>query len=188
MKDLKLYKILKPMLKAFTYMFLHPKVIGRENILQEEPIILAGNHTSILDPVLLIAVIKRNIHFLAKDTLWKGPKKIIFSNLELIPVNRKIKDKTALKKAEEYLRKGEVIGIFPEGTTNKNEKLLSFKIGAVKMSYDTSAKIIPFAITGSYKPFKRLKIEFGKAIIIKNNNLSEENDKLRNKIQKMKEI
>ena len=115
----------------------------------------------------------------------KGPKKIIFSNLGLIPVNRREKDKDALKKAKEYLEKNEVIGIFPEGTTEKGRGLLLFKIGAVKMASDTNTKIVPFAITGSYKPLKKIKIEFGKPIQIKSDDLEKENNNLRETIKNM---
>ncbi len=185
MKKVNLYKIIKPIVIVFTKLFLHPKYEGLENIPKEKRIVLAGNHIHPYDCLVLMCSTKRNIHFLAKDELWKGPKKIIFSNLELIPVNRREKDKYALKKAEEYLQNEEVIGIFPEGTTEKEKGLLPFKIGAVKMAKDTNTKIIPFAITGSYQLFKRIKIKFGEAITIKSDDLEYENNKLRNTIEKM---
>ena len=87
--------------------------------------------------------------------------------------------------AYNYLENERVIGIFPEGTHGK-KKILPFKIGAVKMAYETQCEIIPFAITGTYKIFsKDLKIEFGKPIKVKNNNLDNENQKLRNIVVKM---
>lgn len=186
MKESKFYKILSPLIKAFTYIFLHPNYDGLENIPKDGSIILAGNHTSILDPLVLISSTKRNIHFLAKDELWKGPKRVIFSNLGLIPVNRREKDKFALKEAEKYLKAGMVIGIFPEGTTEKGRGLLPFKIGAVKMAYDTNTKIVPFVINGSYSFFKKLNVSFGEPIEIKNSDLNVENNNLRNIIMKMK--
>ena len=185
MKKVNLYKIIKPIVIVFTKLFLHPKYEGLENIPKEKRIVLAGNHIHPYDCLVLMCSTKRNIHFLAKDELWKGPKKIIFSNLELIPVNRREKDKYALKKAEEYLQDEEVIGIFPEGTTEKGRGLLPFKMGAVKMAKDTDTKIIPFAITGSYKPFKKIHITFGDTITIKSDNLEHENNKLRRIVEKM---
>ena len=130
---------------------------------------------------------KRCIHFLAKDELWKGPKKIIFSNMGLIPVNRRQKDHKSLESAENYLKHEKLIGIFPEGTTEKEKNvLLPFKIGAVKMAKDTDTKIIPFAIIGKYKLFsKDLKITFGESIEIKNSDLTKENDKLKNTIESL---
>ena len=186
--DSKLYLILRPIIKLFTNTFIRPKYIGIDNIPKDGRIILAGVHTSIMDPLLLISATKRSIHFLAKDELWRGPKKIIFNNLGLIPVNRRTKDHKALEKAEEYLKNDQVIGIFPEGTTEKGRGLLPFKIGTVKMAKDTNTKIIPFVIVGKYKLFsKNLKIIFGKEIIINGNDLEKENDRLREIIKKMME-
>ena len=132
---------------------------------------------------------KRSIHFLAKKELWKGPKKILFSNMGLIPVDRKIKDHNSLVLAEHYLKNEKLIGIFPEGTTEKEkEVLLPFKMGAVKMAYDTNTKIVPFIIKGEYKLFsKDLKIIFDKPIEINNSDLVKENQKLVNKISSMME-
>ena len=185
MNESKFYRLLRPIVKVLTNIIFHPKYEGISNIPDTGSIILAGNHTSILDPILLISSTKRSIHFLAKDELWKFPKGIIFSNLGLIPVNRREKDKNALKSAVDYLNSGCVIGIFPEGTTEKKRGLLPFKIGAVKMAYDTNTKIVPFAIVGKYGLFKRVKIKYGKPIEINHSDLTKENEKLRDIINEM---
>ena len=104
MKDCLLYKILRPIITFVFKVFLTPKIIGTENISGSGRVILAGNHTSIFDAPLLISCTKRNVHFLAKKELWKGPKKIIFGNLGLIPVDRKTRDGNALIVAERYLK------------------------------------------------------------------------------------
>ena len=184
--DSKLYRFLRPIIKFLVNTFIRPKYVGLENIDSDGRIILAGTHTSILDCFLLISATKRSVHFLAKCELWKGIKGIIFSHMGLIPVDRSKKNHNSLIKAEEYLNKECVIGIFPEGTTEKNRGLLPFKIGAVKMASDTNTKIIPFCITGKYRLFsKNLKIEFGKAITVKKTDLEKENNKLRNIIKGM---
>lgn len=183
--DVLLYKILRPIITVLFKTLYRPTIIGKENIPKNGRIILAGNHTHNLDCAMLISSTKRNIHFLAKVELFKGFKKILFSNMGLIPVNRKIKDHNVLIHAYNYLENEKVIGIFPEGTHGKG-KILPFKIGAVKMAYETKCNIIPFSITGTYKLFsKDLKIEFGKPIKIKSNNLDGENEKLRNIVVKM---
>lgn len=180
-----LYRILRPIIKCFMKIFYRPKIIGIENIPKEGRIILAGNHTNLFDCLLLISSTKRSIHFLAKYELWKGMKKILFSNLGLIPVNRRQKDHKALEVAYSYLREEELIGIFPEGTIGKSG-ILPFKMGAVKMASVTNTKIVPFAITGKYKFFSNdLKIVFGKPIKINSKDLEKENDRLRDVIVKM---
>jgi len=182
-KDVLLYKIIRPIITPLFKIIFTPKIIGIENIPKNEKIILAGNHTSILDCLLLISCNKRNIHFLAKNELFKGPKKIIFSNMGLIPVDRSKKNPNALKEAYEYLNNNKVIGIFPEGTTEKGRGLLPFKIGAVKMAKQTNSEIVPFIITGKYKLFsKNLQIKFLNPIKIESD-LKIENEKLRNLIK-----
>ena len=182
-KDSILYKILRPIAKILFLLLYTPKIIGKDNIPKTGRIILAGNHTHILDCILLMTSTKRSIHFLAKKELWSGFGKILFSNMGLIPVDRTIHDHSALNIAKEYLQNEKVIGIFPEGTTEKKSELLPFKIGAVKMAHDTDTMIVPFCITGKYKIFSRnLKIVFDKPIKIENSDLNKENKRLKDKI------
>jgi len=164
MKNPILYRILRPILTLIFKLLYRPTIIGKNNIPKTGRLVLAGNHTNNFDCILLIASTKRTIHFLAKDELIKGWKKIIFKNMGIIPVNRKIHDKNALIKAIETLNKDKVIGIFPEGTINKTEDtIMPFKIGAVKMAKETDSYIVPFTITGNYKLGKKnIKIEFYK--------------------------
>ena len=86
--------------------------------------------------------------------------------------------------AERYLKQDAVIGIFPEGTTEKGRGLLPFKMGAVKMASDTKRVLVPFAIVGAYRPFhKGLTILFGKPYQVESDDLKEENEKLRKHVQ-----
>ena len=105
----------------------------------------------------------------------------------LIPVNRRMKDHNALTVAEEYLNNEKVIGIFPEGTTEKEVgKMLPFKMGVIKMAKDTNTQIVPFSITGSYKLFsKDLTLKFGNTISITNDNLESEKKKLEKTIEQL---
>lgn len=168
-KDVLLYRIIRPIITILFKVLYTPKYEGLENILLNDGVVLAGNHTSIMDAVFLMSSTKRNIHFLAKAELWHGLKKILFANLGLIPVNRNNHDHQALVDADAYLNNNLVVGIFPEGTTEKVKgQIMPFKVGAVKMAKDTNSKLVPFVIKGNYKLFsKDLKIEFLKPLIIK---------------------
>lgn len=165
MKEAKLYRIIRPFLKLFSKICFRPKFIGLDNLPKEGSFILAGNHTNILDPVVLTSITNRTIHFLAKDELTKGFKKIIFNNMGIIPVNRKIHDSNALKNAVNALNMGEIICVFPEGTINRTKDvIIPFKSGAVRMASETNSLIIPFTIKGKYKLFrKNVTFEFYKA-------------------------
>ena len=161
------------------------EIIGSENIPMDGGVVLAGNHQSNFDCVLLISSTKRMIHFIAKKELVDGKLGFFFKKMGIIPVNRKTKNKKAVNEAVRVLKDGEIIGIFPEGTFNKTEYItMPFKMGAVKMALDSDVKIVPFAIIGEYKLFaKKIKIVFGKPYKIKDkDDLWKENITLMNKV------
>lgn len=146
-----MYKIIRPILYIFIKIKYNPKVINKQNIPKQGRCILAGNHTNNYDFMLLGMSTQRCIKYVAKDELFKGIKKYIFKSLGLIPVNRKIHDKTVIPKCINELNKENIIGIFPEGTINKTkEPTMPFKKGAVVMSKRGLSPIIPFAINGNY--------------------------------------
>lgn len=179
--DTLFYKIVSPIVSVIFKILYRPTIIGKENIPKTGGIVLAGNHTKWLDPIMLIAINERQIHFLAKDELFHGITKPIVKGMGCISVNRKIHDKDALSLGYKTLENAEVIGIFPEGTINRTKDIIMpFKIGAVKMANKTNSKLIPFTITGKYKLFKKsIRIEFFKPIKV-GDNLTEENEKLMN--------
>ncbi len=156
MKHAWLYKITRPVISVLFKICYRPTYIGLNNIPTQGPFVLAGNHTNYFDCLLLMSSTRQVIHFLAKEELIKGLKGIIFKNMGIISVNRKIHDKTALNNSIKALKENKVIGIFPEGTINRTEDLIMpFKIGAVKMSKDAKCKIVPFIIKGKYKLFRK---------------------------------
>lgn len=179
MKDKLFYKIVRPLLVLYIKLY-KPTVINSKAIKESGSVILAGNHTSYNDPLLVAYATKRQVHFFAKDSLYKGLKKVIFKGLGIIPVNRKIKDRNSLNTGIKVLNNNLVVGIFPEGTINKtNDVIMPFKYGAVKMAKETNATIVPFAITHKYKLLKKsVKIEFGDSYIVEDNDLTIENEKL----------
>ncbi len=181
-----LYKIFSPVVSILFYIIFFPKVKGRENIPKKNGAILAGNHKTNFDCFMVILSTRRCVHFLAKAELFKLRFfNWFFSNSGLIPVYRNGKDKKALETAIECLKKGELVGVFPEGRLNKMVKhsLLPFKIGAVKMAKETGCPIIPFAIKGRYIPFAHtIEIVFGEPYFVKESNLEDANNILKEKV------
>ena len=158
------YKTLRFIVKPFFYLLCNPKYIGLDNIPQSGPVILAGNHTHNYDAFLMLGGPKRIVHMMAKKELFSNKlTTAFFTSMACISVDRSIHDEVAKSKAVEVLKEGKVLGIFPEGTVNKTDDIiLPFKFGAVSFAKKTNAKIVPFAITGSY--FKRnIKIVYGQA-------------------------
>ena len=183
----RLYRILRPIVVFLLKRIYRIKVVNKEVIPKTGPIIFVGNHKHNYDFISLMCGTKRTIYFLGKKELidkhgW------LFKRLPVIPVDRNAKNKEAMEEAIKLLDKNEAIGIFPEGTFNKTEYIvMPFKYGAVKIASVTDASIIPFAITGEYKRFRRgLKIEFGEPYkVIDKRDLTKENIKLMNKVVKL---
>lgn len=184
-KDKLFYKIVKPPVKLLFKLVFRPQIVGLENIPSDGRILLAGNHTKWLDPVLLVIATSRQVHFLAKEELFHGITKFIVKGMGCVPVNRKIHDKNALESTYEFLEKDLCIGIFPEGTINRtDDTILPFKMGAVKACSKTNTKLIPFIITGKYKAFRKgIKLEFLKPIKV-GKDLEKENKKLMDIVSK----
>ena len=169
-RDTYFYKIVRPLVSFLIHFLFRVEVVGLENIPRKGRILLAGNHTKWLDPVMLVGVVKRQVHFLAKEELFHGKTKFIAKGMGCVPVNRKIHDKNALESTYQFLEKELCIGIFPEGTINRTDDIIMpFKMGAVKACYMTNTKLVPFIITGKYKLFKKsVRVEFLKPITIGN--------------------
>lgn len=174
-----------PLDKLFIKLF-RPTYIGLDNLPKDGSFVLAGNHTSKLDPFLLMSSTNRCIHFLAKIELFTGYKKYFFNGLGVIPVDRKRKNPEAMDASNKYLLDNKVIGIFPEGTINRTDDIIMpFKYGAVKMAKATDAWIVPFAITNKYKFLKKsITISFGKPYKV-TGNIEYENKQLEKKVIKL---
>ena len=156
------YGIIRRIIKIATKIYVRPKYEGVENIPDSGAFIFAGNHIHLCDPATIMSVTKRQVHFLAKASLFEFPKSLIFNNMGLIKVERNGRDVSPYRNAVNCLKNGGIIGIYPEGTRERGRGLLPFKSGAVKMAYDADCVIIPFATIGEYKPFRKgIIVRFG---------------------------
>ena len=177
-KDRLFYKIVKPPVKLLFKLLYRPTVKGLENIPKTGRILIAGNHTKWLDPVLLVACTNRQVHFLAKEELFHGITKFIVKGMGCVPVDRKKHDKNVLETTYKFLENELCIGIFPEGTINRTDDIIMpFKIGAVKACSKTNTNLVPFIITGKYQLVKKtINLEFLEPIKV-SEDLEKENEK-----------
>ena len=176
--------ILTPLFK-FYY---RPKIIDKENIPADGPIVIACNHKHLFDQYLTVIATKRGIHYLAKREYFDNKKTAwYYKGTGCIPVDRSKKDENAKSKALEVLNDGGAIGIFPEGTRNKTKEfLLPFKYGAVSLAKKGNAYIVPCGLTGDYKfRSKNLMVKYGKPFKVDNMSLEDANDKLYNEVKKL---
>ena len=102
---------------------------------------------------------------MAKEELFSVPVLgKILPQINAFPVKRGMSDREALRKGLEVLKEGKVLGLFPEGTRSKTGELGKGLAGAGFFALRSDAHIVPCAIIGPYKAFKRLKVVYGKPI------------------------
>lgn len=150
------------LLIIYTFLF-RLEARGTENIPEDGPVILASNHKSNLDPPTVGVKIRRKVHFMAKEELFKIP---VFGPLirafGAFPVKRGGVSKDAIKSAIALVKEGKMMGIFPEGSRNNQSGMA--KKGAAMIALRSGATVVPAAIVGSYKPFRKMLICYGKPI------------------------
>ena len=178
------YKLVKPIYVILLKIIFKPQIIGKENIPKDGALIFAGNHKHAVDPTMVMMSTNRIVHFMAKEELFKGIHGIIFESMGMIKVYRGRSNPQAVLEAENILKNGGTVGIFPEGTRNKSEKeLLKFRHGTVAIAQKTNTLILPFAIKNKYKIFRKsVVLEFGKPIDVSKMEVEEANEYLRNEV------
>ena len=142
------------------------EVVGGENIPQAGGCIIASNHESLTDPFILGIATTREIHFMAKSELFANrAMAATFRSLGAFPVERGGGDRAAIGEAAELLRRGEVLGIFPQGT-HKQHLERRWHRGAARLALVTGAPIVPVHLTGTRgKPLRtRVRIAVGEPI------------------------
>lgn len=182
------YSLLTPIMRVLFRLYYNPKIINKEVIPKEGPILIVGNHKHIYDQCLTIMATKRVIHYMAKKEYFDGKMAWLFKLVGCIPVDRSIKDHNATDKALKVLNSGGAIGLFPEGTRNKTKEvfLLPFKFGTVSMAKKTNATIIPFGLTGDYKfRSKNLTIRYGTPFKVGDMDLEDANKKLYEEVERL---
>lgn len=182
------YSLLTPIMRVLFRFYYNPKIINKEVIPKEGPILIVGNHKHIYDQCLTIMATKRVIHYMAKKEYFDGKMAWFFKLVGCIPVDRSIKDHNATNKALKVLNSGGAIGLFPEGTRNKTKDvfLLPFKFGTVSMAKKTNATIIPFGLTGDYKfRSKNLTIRYGTPFKVGDMDLEDANKKLYEEVERL---
>ncbi|MBT2661004.1 lysophospholipid acyltransferase family protein [Bacillus sp. ISL-45] len=141
------------------------EVIGKENVPSDGGVLLCANHIDNLDPPVVGITAPRPVHFMAKEELFSVPVlgKIV-PHLNAFPVKRGMSDREALRKGLGILKDGKVLGLFPEGTRSKTGEMGKGLAGAGFFALRSDARVVPCAIIGPYKAFKKLKVVYGKPI------------------------
>ena len=144
------------------------EVRGREHIPLQGGLIVASNHISFWDPPLVGTAVGRELHFLAKEELFRTPVLgPVIRSFNAIPIRRGVADLSGLSRAMEILRAGRALLMFPEGTRARDGELKAARPGVGMLAVATDARIVPAYISGSNEPRKwlfrrgRVRVTFG---------------------------
>jgi 1-acyl-sn-glycerol-3-phosphate acyltransferase len=135
--------------------------VGANNIPKSGNAVIASNHMSHLDGIIINSITafhtRRKINFLAAEDVYN--KNFLFRFLcnlaNCIPVKRATSDRVALLKVIKLLKKGNLVGLFPEGQRSRDGKIGEAKLGVAIMALKSGAPIIPLAISGTFEAFPR---------------------------------
>ena len=181
------YKFFRGFLGFIYKLWYNPTIIGKENIPEDGPIVVVGNHINIMDQCNVIISTKRCIHYMAKkeyfDKKYKeGHFAWFFRAAGCIPVDRSIHDDDAKSSALEVLNNGYALGLFPEGTRN------GLKDATIKEIYDKYFvnKLTYNELKKKINKCKKSQVDYLEEIMLKNiisiddyiNNIGDCNDYL----------
>jgi 1-acyl-sn-glycerol-3-phosphate acyltransferase len=148
-----LHRVVPPLLRAVW----RPDVRGLENVPRSGGVILASNHLSFVDSVVIPSVVPRKVVFLAKSEYFTGTglsgavSRAWFEALGMLPVDR-ADTKSALESLDvalDVLRRGEAFGIYPEGTRSRDGRLYRGRTGVAHLALTAGVPVVPVGLTGT---------------------------------------
>jgi 1-acyl-sn-glycerol-3-phosphate acyltransferase len=149
------YVLLGPLLR----LLFRPRIEGLENVPDEGAAIIAGNHLSFSDHFLMPAILGRRITFLAKAEYFTGPglkgrlTAAFFRSVGQIPVDRSGRGagRAAVEEGLRVLSRGELLGIYPEGTRSHDGRLYRGRVGVASMALRAGVPVVPCAMVGTFE-------------------------------------
>jgi 1-acyl-sn-glycerol-3-phosphate acyltransferase len=173
----RLYPIAKALITPSTKFLFPTRVTGLHHVCASGPAMIAPNHISFFDSVVLIGVLPRRITYVGKaEYLESWKTRYVLPAMGMIPIERGSGKRSmeALDTAAGVLERGELFGIFPEGTRSRDGMLHKGRAGLARLAIRTGAPIIPVGIRGTDKvqppgssvprPFVRCEVHFGRPI------------------------
>ena len=148
------YRRIRVLLNPGMRLFLRLRMRGLHHVPRHGPVILAANHMSHVDPIMVIMATRRKAHYLAKDGHFvSGPRKWLMNATGQIETHRESGARDALSSAVALLEANKAVGIFPEGTRSKRTEapfLLEGKTGVARLAATVPhATVIPVALVGT---------------------------------------
>ncbi|HEV8337294.1 MAG TPA: lysophospholipid acyltransferase family protein [Candidatus Polarisedimenticolia bacterium] len=170
------YGYVKLFFRLPTRIYLGLKAEGCERVPRHGPALIAANHASFLDPIVLGSACPRKIHFVVLQSMYEWKRlRWFYWGMQTIPVRAEESDPRAVKQALTRLRRGDLVGIFPEGGRSADGFLQPAKPGAALLAAISGAPVIPAHIAGAWSAWKpntlfpvpgRVRVRFGEPIRI----------------------
>jgi 1-acyl-sn-glycerol-3-phosphate acyltransferase len=168
------YRICAGVVRGVSQIMFRPTVIGADNIPLTGPVIIAPIHRSNVDFAFSLFISPRKIFFMAKEGVFRPAFfAALLIRLGAFPVKRNSADRESMRLAEEVLKRGEALALFPEGTRKSGLSVEALHDGVVFIASRSGAKIVPVGIAGSERAmpvgaklprFARIQIVVGKPI------------------------
>jgi 1-acyl-sn-glycerol-3-phosphate acyltransferase len=150
------YRAWHYLLRAVVPTAAYIKVRGMHNVPRRGPCLLVGNHLSMIDPICLLAYVPRHVHFMTKAELFdEWPFNVLLPPGKPVKVHRGRADRQALRLAEHYLKQGDPVAIYAEGTRAKVGEAQEARAGVVYLAHRTNVPIVPVAISGTERIFSK---------------------------------
>jgi 1-acyl-sn-glycerol-3-phosphate acyltransferase len=170
------YMVLRPL--YFIYVWGGLRFEGKENVPQKGGVLITPNHICYLDPPTVAMAAPRHAYIMAWDALFKIPVLgTLITWLRAFPVKPGTADRHALKFAEEKLKAGHAVIIFPEGTVSPTGELLPLRSGVLLLANRANVPIVPCIVANTNKvlPYEQLRpritkehllVRFGKPVTV----------------------
>ncbi|HEX5996563.1 MAG TPA: lysophospholipid acyltransferase family protein [Jiangellales bacterium] len=155
-----LYWLLKRVLLGPIMLVVYrPWVEGAENVPASGAAIIAGNHLTVVDSLFMPLVVERKVVFLAKSDYFTGRgvkgwfKRIFFGGTGNVPIDRSggAASEAALRTGLKILERGDLLGIYPEGTRSPDGRLYRGRTGVARMALEARVPVIPVAMIGTFE-------------------------------------
>lgn len=154
-----MYTVLHAVVPPLAKVVWRPTVTGLENVPRTGAVILASNHLSFADSLVIPIVAPRKVHFLAKSDYFRGGgvkgtlQKAWFEGMGMLPVDRDDPKAAlgSLDTALEVLGRGEAFGLYPEGTRSRDGRLYRGRTGVAHLALTAGVPVVPVGITGTEK-------------------------------------